>query len=52
MKFSIAFVAAVAAHTAAGAAINTALSHEEIVDTLLENPHFLPESSKEVRFES
>jgi hypothetical protein len=48
MKFSITLVAAVVAHTAAGAAVssNGALSSQEIVETLLENPHLLPPNGK------
>jgi hypothetical protein len=47
MRFSTALVAAVAAHIAAGAAVsaNGALSSQEIVKTILENPHLLPPQS-------
>ncbi|KAF2663348.1 hypothetical protein BT63DRAFT_461457 [Microthyrium microscopicum] len=44
MKLSTAFITAIAVHTAAGAAVNTdgALSNEEIIATILENPHLVP----------
>jgi hypothetical protein len=43
MKFSTALVAAIAAYTVAGAAVESsgALSPEEIVETILENPHLI-----------
>ena len=48
MKFSTVLFAAVAAHTAAGAAVssNEALTDKEIVETLLANPHLLPPNGK------
>jgi hypothetical protein len=48
MKFSVTFVAVALAHTAAGAAVSTngGPSTQEIVETILANPHFLPANSK------
>jgi hypothetical protein len=52
MKFSTALVATIVAHTTAAAVVstNSAPSNQEIVETILENPHLLTPYSKEAYF--